>query len=128
VTAAGRPLTGAAVILPAMLSPQAGVDYLSACLPAAPTNAWRKVLATLETRAAPGLTEMAATPLGLWLIRSIYTAPDANPAPLAGPLGGDAATLRAHLLDQIIPALIKARPPSGPSCNLGRVTGPASDG
>ncbi|MFC7585950.1 hypothetical protein ACFQYP_21070 [Nonomuraea antimicrobica] len=109
---AGRPLTGAAVITPAQLSPQAAADYLRACLPTAPSESWRKVLSALETRTVAGLSELAATPLGLWLIRTIFAASGADPAPLAGPLGGEAAALRAHLLDRLIPTLIKARPPS----------------
>jgi hypothetical protein len=109
---AGRPLTAAAIIVPKPVTPQAAADYLAACLPASPTNAWTQTLAALRSRTAPGLTWVAATPLGLWLIRTVYVAPRADPAPLTGPLGADADALRAHLLDRLIPALIQARPPS----------------
>ncbi|MFI7702366.1 NACHT domain-containing protein [Nonomuraea sp. NPDC049480] len=107
-----RPLNAAAVITPKLLSPDAAADYLTACLPADPPPSWQNVLTSVRARAAPGLAQLAATPLGLWLIRSIYLVPGADPAPLTGPLGCDAAALRAHLLDQLIPALIQARPPS----------------
>ncbi|MEU8319721.1 NACHT domain-containing protein [Nonomuraea sp. NPDC048881] len=109
---AGRPLNGAAVIVPKPVTAQAAAAYLTACLPASPSDAWTQVLAALRSRTAPGLTQLAATPLGLWLIRTVYLAPGADPAPLLGPLGGDADTLRAHLLNRLIPALIQARPPS----------------
>ncbi len=113
VKKAVQPLNAAAHIVPKRLTLQASVDYLSACLPASPPDAWRKVLAALENGTAPGLTELAATPLGLWLIRSVYLAPNADPSPLIEHLGSDATALRVHLLDRIIPALIASRPPSG---------------
>ncbi|MDF5751252.1 hypothetical protein [Spongiactinospora sp. TRM90649] len=113
VAIAGRPLSAAAVIAPMTLPPQAGADYLRACLPAVPTEPWRRVLDALGAGTAPGLTAFAATPLGLWLIRAVYLDTRADPSPLAGPLGGDQAALRAHLLDRLIPALIATRPPSG---------------
>ncbi|MEU7856224.1 NACHT domain-containing protein [Nonomuraea sp. NPDC049141] len=108
----GRPLTAAAVIVPKPLTPQAAADYLTACLPASLSDAWAQALAALRSRTAPGLTRLAATPLGLWLIRTVYLAPGADPAPLTGPLGCDSDALRAHLLDLLIPAVIQARPPS----------------
>ncbi|MEU8399417.1 hypothetical protein AB0C28_29845 [Nonomuraea sp. NPDC048892] len=112
----GRPLTAAAVIVPQPVPPQAAADYLTACLPASPTDVWRQTLTALRSRTVPGLTQLAATPLGLWLIRTVYVTPGADPAPLTGPLGADADALRAHLLDHVIPAVIAARPPStGPA-------------
>ncbi|GAA3604473.1 hypothetical protein GCM10022419_106500 [Nonomuraea rosea] len=112
VTEAGRPLTSAAVITPAQLTSEAAADYLRACLPAALSDTWQTVLAALANRELSGLSELTATPLGLWLIRTVYIGVGADPTPLTGPLGADAAALRAHLLDQLIPALIQARPPS----------------
>ncbi|MGR6919379.1 NACHT domain-containing protein [[Actinomadura] parvosata] len=109
---AGRPLTAAAVIVPEPLTPQAAADYLTACLPSSPTDAWRQTLAALRSRTVPGLTRLAATPLGLWLIRTVYVAAGTDPAPLTGPLGSNADALRTHLLDHVIPAVIAARPPS----------------
>ncbi|UBU18352.1 NACHT domain-containing protein [Nonomuraea gerenzanensis] len=108
----GRPLTAAAVIVPKPITPEAAADYLAACLPAVLSGDWTRTLDALRSRALPGLTRLAATPLGLWLIRTVYLTPEGDPVPLTGPLGDDADALRAHLLDQLIPALIKARPPS----------------
>lgn len=109
---AGRPLNAAAVIVPRPLPPQAAADYLAACLPASPSLAWSQTLDALRSRTVPGLTQLAATPLGLWLIHTVYVTPGADPAPLTGPLGADADALRTHLLDHVIPAVIAARPPS----------------
>ncbi|MGN9844184.1 NACHT domain-containing protein [Nonomuraea sp. H19] len=108
----GRPLTAAAVIVPKPITAQAAADYLTVCLPSFPSAAWTQALAALRSRTVPGLTQLTATPLGLWLIRAVYVAPGVDPAPLTGPLGADADALRAHLLDLLIPALIQARPPS----------------
>ena len=102
----------AAVIAPDLLTPQAAAAYLRACLPAALPEAWRNVLAALDDHTLPGLSELAATPLGLWLIRTVYADSGADPSPLTGALGGDAAALRAHLFDRLIPAVIAARTPS----------------
>jgi hypothetical protein len=109
---AGRPLNGAAVISPTCLSPQDAAAYLRTCLPRLPSDGWCKVLAALENRSSAALAETVATPLGLWLIRTVYADSGADPAELTGPLGIDRATLRAHLLDQLIPALIRTRTPS----------------
>ncbi|MEU6799270.1 hypothetical protein ABZ907_46935 [Nonomuraea wenchangensis] len=109
---AGRPLTAAAIIVPKPITSQAAADYLTACLPGIPSEAWTRTLTALHSRAARGLAQVAATPLGLWLIRAVYLTPGADPTPLTGPLGDDADALRAHLLDRLIPALIEARPPS----------------
>ncbi|MEU8152017.1 NACHT domain-containing protein [Nonomuraea sp. NPDC048901] len=112
VTQAGRPLNAAAVITAQPLPPEAAASYLRSCLPQSLSQAWEEVLAALRARANPGLNELASTPLGLWLIRTVYLTPGSNPASLAGPLGSDASTLRTHLLDHLIPALIASRPPS----------------
>ncbi|MEU4228402.1 NACHT domain-containing protein [Nonomuraea sp. NPDC026600] len=128
VTQTRRPLTAAVVIIPQRLTPQEAATYLRKCLPATPSAAWETVLTALTAKGAPaGLTEIAETPLGLWLIRTVYLAPDASdagdsaaspsplgsdPAVLVGPLGRDPAALRSHLFDQLIPALIDTRRPS----------------
>lgn len=113
VVGAGRPLTAAVVIIPQRLTPQVAAGYLESCLPAAPPEAWVTVLTALSADRAPaGLAETAATPLGLWLIRTVYLTPGADPAPLTGPLGDDHLALRSHLFDHLIPALIGTRQPS----------------
>ncbi|NJP90602.1 hypothetical protein HCN51_14255 [Nonomuraea sp. FMUSA5-5] len=112
VAAAGRPLTGAAVITPTQLTSQNAARYLRACLPTTPTTPWQKVLSALESHDAPALAELTATPLGLWLVRTVYTAGRADPTPLIETFGRHTRALRVHLLDQLIPALIQTRTPS----------------
>ncbi|WP_431929854.1 NACHT domain-containing protein [Nonomuraea jabiensis] len=107
----GRPLTAAAVIAPRALTRQEAATYLSDCLPSSPSPAWRQVLDVLVQGQARGLADLTSTPLGLWLIRTVYLTPGADPSPLADRLGGDAAALRSHLLDRLIPTLIATRPP-----------------
>ncbi|MFI7615790.1 NACHT domain-containing protein [Nonomuraea terrae] len=116
---AGDVLTSALVIEPQPLTGAAAATYLERCLPQQPGPAWQQILTGL--RAAPGrragsassMAEIAATPLGLWLLRTVYITSRADPAPLLDPgRFPDTAALRAHLLDQLVPALIGARRPS----------------
>ncbi|NVI89123.1 NACHT domain-containing protein [Actinomadura sp. BRA 177] len=128
ISAAGDLITSAAVLEPLPLTPAAAADHLTRCLPPSPGPAWQQTLTALRAtpladqtppgqeavhRPAAALAELTATPLGLWLVRTVYTAPGADPTPLTDPdRFPTSATLQAHLLDQLIPALIDARPPS----------------
>ncbi|MEU6040580.1 hypothetical protein ABZ801_34785 [Actinomadura sp. NPDC047616] len=127
ITTAGDVITSAAVLEPLPLTPAAAADYLTRCLPPSPGPAWQQTLTALRAtppadqtppgraahRPAAALADLAATPLGLWLVRTVYTAPGADPTPLTDPARFPTpAALQAHLLDQLIPALIDARPPS----------------
>ncbi len=109
---AGDVLTAAAVIAPSPLTPQAAAGYVRTCLPPRPRHDWAPILEALENADRPGLAEVASTTLGLWLIRTVYITPATDPAPLVGPLADDPGRLRAHLLDHLIPAVIRARPPT----------------
>ncbi|MFI6735226.1 NACHT domain-containing protein [Nonomuraea sp. NPDC050451] len=111
VTAARRPLKAAAVIAPKALHPDIVANYLSACLPAlSASSAWTKVLHALREGAAPALADVTSTALGLWLVRAVYIdQPDADPAPLTTEYADDAQALRAHLLDNVLGALLNAR-------------------
>ncbi|MEV7010078.1 NACHT domain-containing protein [Streptosporangium sp. NPDC051022] len=112
VRQAGDVLTAAAVIAPRPLTPAMAVRYLRTCLPPRPRHDWEPVFAALTGGTAPALTEAASTALGLWLIRTVYVVPAADPAPLVGPPAEDTVRLRAHLLDRLIPAAIGSRPPT----------------
>ncbi|MFC6085481.1 NACHT domain-containing protein [Sphaerisporangium aureirubrum] len=114
VEEAGRPLPSAAVIAPEPLTRAAAERYLRTCLPPSPGPVWGKVLSGLRTGKLEALSQLAGTPLGLWLLRAIYITPRADPAPLTGKLGHDAGELRAHLWDGLIPVLLAARPPGDP--------------
>lgn len=124
VAAAGRVLTSAAVLEPTPLSPGTAADYLDRCLPPRPPGSpWEPVLTALRaTRTGPGgrpaggpaaaVAAVATTPLGLWLLRTVYTAPGADPASLTDrDRFPDAAALRTHLFDELIPAVIATRRP-----------------
>ncbi|MFC4913003.1 NACHT domain-containing protein [Actinomadura gamaensis] len=124
-------VTSAAVLTARPLPPAAAADYLQRCLPPRPGPGWQRVLAALRSTAgragdrsagspsgsssgpSVALAQVVATPLGVWLLRAVYTAPGADPAELTDPdLFPDAGALRAHLLNNLVGALIAARPPS----------------
>jgi len=125
IDTAGDVLTSAMVIEPDPIDPATSADYLRRCLPARPGRTWERVLARLNTTLPDGpaavLAEVASTPLGMWLLRTVYLTPSADPAELLDPLRfPDASTLRTHLFHQLIPALIDARPPSTNPADLFR--------
>jgi hypothetical protein len=107
---AGHRLTGAAVISPFALTPADAVGYLAKHLPPAPGRAWEQFLGQIETGATNTLSALTATPLGLWLLRAVYLDTLRDPASLTDTLRTPVA-LQAHLLEQLIPAVVRARPP-----------------
>lgn len=114
---AGDVLTSAEVLEAEPLSPQAAADYLQRCLPSSRRPAWQPILDRLRAAspARPGsggpLAEVVATPLGLWLLRAVYVDQGgADPSPLLDERRFPTpAALRGHLLDHLIPALLRAR-------------------
>lgn len=127
VDVAGDVLTSALVVEPDPLDPLTVADHLRRCLPPRPAPAWEQILRSLRDRDAPlagpiaALAENTATPLGLWLLRAVYITPRADPVTLLDPdRFPDTATLRAHLFDRLIPALIATRPPSSHPADLFR--------
>jgi hypothetical protein len=118
IDTAGDVLTSAMVIEPDPVDPVTSADYLRRCLPARPGRVWERVLANLNATTTPdgpaaALAEVTSTPLGLWLLRAVYLTATADPADLLDPLRfPTVSTLRTHLFDRLIPALIDARPPS----------------
>ncbi|WP_433239597.1 NACHT domain-containing protein [Streptosporangium sp. CA-135522] len=120
VEAAGDVITAAAVIEPCGLSAATAADYLEECLPPHPPITWTLVLDAMRASALPALAEVTSTPLGLWQVRVIYVASGNDPEPLLTLGRGDPFVLRAHLYDQLIPALISSRPPVGNPSQLFR--------
>ncbi|WP_182886576.1 NACHT domain-containing protein [Microbispora sp. H10885] len=108
----GDVLTAAAVIEPGEITADTAADYLQACLPPRPHPAWLNVLDALRKGNAPALAEVAATPLGLWLVRSAYVVTRQDPAPLLELGRADAARLYDHLCERFIPALVGSRTPA----------------
>ncbi|MFI6732563.1 NACHT domain-containing protein [Nonomuraea sp. NPDC050451] len=106
-------LTAAALIEPQPLTPDVAADYLEDCLPPKPRPTWTEVLNALRKETAPALVGITSTPLGLWLIHATYILARRDPGPLLhDPRLRDPPSLRAHLLDLLIPALIESRRPS----------------
>ena len=122
-------ITSALVLQARPLSPQTAAGYLRTCLPpsltARPEQPWSQILTGLNSAPPPGTTPngaedrwtvlaaITATPLGLWLLRTVYTSTDGDPTDLTDlDRFPDHSTIQTHLLDQLIPTLIKARPPS----------------
>jgi len=113
IAEAQKALTAAAVVEPEPLTADEAAEYLQACLPLAPDPGWRDVLDRLRAGTAEYLATVVATPLGLWLLRTVYITRRADPRPLlASEVTRDAATLKAHLLDQLIPTVLATRPAS----------------
>jgi hypothetical protein len=106
-------LTAAAVIEAEPLSVVQAAEYLQACLPPDPGPTWRDVLHRIQAGTAEHLARVVATPLGLWLLRTIYIAPRTDPRPLLScQVTHDATALQAHLLDQLIPTVLATHPAS----------------
>jgi hypothetical protein len=109
---AGRPITAAEVIGPSLLSGADAADYLRRHLPPfEPHPIWEPLLKRLAADATCALAETVRIPFGLWLVRAVYLDTARDPTPLDDDTHSSPAALRAHLLDELIPALIAARPP-----------------
>jgi NACHT domain len=109
ITEARDVLTSAAVIAPEPLTTTQAADYLTHCLPPYPDPSWRELLHRLRTGTAEHLATMLATPLGLWLLRTVYITPRADPTSLLTP---DTTPVQGDLFDQLIPAVLTTRPAS----------------
>jgi hypothetical protein len=113
IAEAHKVLTAAAVIEPEPLTAAQAAEYLEACLPPDPGPSWRDMLDRLRAGTTEHLARVVANPLGLWLLRTVYITPCTDPRPLLTPeVARDAATMQAHLFDQLIPALLTTRPAS----------------
>ncbi|MER6831609.1 NACHT domain-containing protein [Streptosporangium sp. NPDC000563] len=120
VRQAGDVLTATAVIAPAAITTASAETYLRTCLPPVSRHDWTPVWSALRDGCCPGLSKLAETALGLWLIRTVYITPAADPAALTGVLAQQETTLRTHLFDHLIAAVINSRPPSSDSADYFR--------
>jgi energy-coupling factor transporter ATP-binding protein EcfA2 len=111
VTDAGDVLTGAAAVAPLALTGREAAAFLRTHLPPDHDRAWDGVLNALERRRAAPLAAVTASPLGLWLVRTVYVDDRRLPGRLVDGSYPDVAALRAHLLDELIPAVVRSRPP-----------------
>jgi hypothetical protein len=109
---AGDVLTAAAVIEPEPLTASEAARYLDHALPPQRGDLWRGVLTALRGGTAGALAEVVASPLGLWLLRCVYIEGSRNPQPLIDRSHYPyAATIQHHLLDELIPTVVRSRPP-----------------
>jgi hypothetical protein len=105
-------ITAAAVIKPEPLTPNEAARYLKALLPRQPDESWQAVLAALVDGTAKVLAEVVANPLGLWLLRVVHIEGRRDPRLLINPdYYPDAIAIQEHLLDELIPATVRGRPP-----------------
>lgn len=110
-------ITSAAVIEPDPLAPASAAEYLRRCLPPAAGAEWEQILAGLRAdHHHPGpsaeLAKVTSTPLGLWLLRTVYVDPGDDPRRLLeSDRLPDAAAIRTHLLDELIESVIITRLP-----------------
>jgi NACHT domain len=109
VAANGSPLNRAAVVDLAPVTAAAAAGYL----PAGQVDGaqrWTPVVAELRERPEGPLTRALSTPLMVYLARTVYTAPGADPADLVDPARfADQAAIAAHLLDRYLPAVYAGR-------------------
>ncbi|MFI7148825.1 NACHT domain-containing protein [Nonomuraea sp. NPDC050022] len=112
-TAAAQALGLAAVVEAEPMSAVAAADYLDGTFVRTPPHpGWAALLDRLRDDGPTPLSETVSSPLGLWLLRTVYR-PAADPSRLLDPARfATAAELRAHLFDRLVPALIEARPPA----------------
>ena len=111
---AGAAVRAAATIAPLTLTATEAASYLEKCLPPGGDPRWEGVLADLRDGSATNLRALTATPLGLWLVRTVYlgqpVADRPDPVALINTTFSTDEALRSHLLDQLIPAAVGARP------------------
>lgn len=108
-------LTAAAVIEPDPLDPHDVIVFLKACLPppALQGGSWVAVLNKLRSQPRGALATALATPFALWLLCQVYITANKDPAPLLErEKYPTTETIRNHLLDHLIPAVLAARPPA----------------
>ncbi|HZE00429.1 MAG TPA: NACHT domain-containing protein [Pseudonocardiaceae bacterium] len=105
-------LSAAAVIEPMPLTASEAAAYLKDLLPRQPDESWLAVLAALRNDTAGPLTEVVASPLGLWLLRMVYIEGHRDPKPLIDPgYYADPTAIQHHLHEELIPAAVHSRPP-----------------
>lgn len=105
----GDALTSAAVIEPAPLTPADAARYLASCLPPGSGDAWCHLLTSLRSAVDSPVTRALATPLALWLLRTVYVDTRTDPAGLNRFRTADAVV--EHLLDHLVDALVSANSP-----------------
>jgi hypothetical protein len=113
-------LRSAAVIESLALSPEVAASYLENCLPPQPDAEWTSILANLRQGRARALAEVTSTPLGVWLLRTVYIDTGRSAIPLRRKHLRDPDALRRHLFGELIPALVSIRTPTDNAAEIYR--------
>ncbi|URM88878.1 NACHT domain-containing protein [Streptomyces sp. MRC013] len=112
----GDVVTAAAsvVALPARADDVAA--YLGSVVAPQRASVWRPVTDEITRNPDGPLARALSLPLNVWLARTVYSAPDSDPAELLG--HADAESVSHHLLDSLVPAVFADEPttvdPAGP--------------
>ncbi|MEV5896859.1 NACHT domain-containing protein [Nonomuraea fuscirosea] len=110
VQGSGEVIPAAAVIEAERLTSTEIAEYLKRCRPLAGQH-WQRLIDALRGESAGRLAAALSTPLGLWLLRSVYPS-SADPTPLLDTVRfPNEASVRGALFEQLIPSLISARRP-----------------
>jgi len=99
------------------LTPDEAADYLKLLVKKRDTSSWQPILDTIRTGEQTPLVDVCSHPLGLWLLRTVYLDGkgddrSANPSPLDlldFERFPDAASLKLHLFDSLIPTVLARR-------------------
>ena len=77
---------------------------------AAPFDRWQRVFAQLESEPEGVLALALATPLMMWLARTVYEKAESDPAELLDPARlADRGAIESHLISAFVPALYSGR-------------------
>ncbi|WP_431953062.1 NACHT domain-containing protein [Nocardia lijiangensis] len=106
-------LTAAAVIEAQPLTAREAASYLDRCLSPKQRSRWVAVRGELRGFDETPVGGVCATPLGLWLLRTVYIENKNDPAPLLDrDRYPDTRAIMAHLFDELIPAAIEQKRPA----------------
>ncbi|MDT9682653.1 NACHT domain-containing protein [Streptomyces sp. TRM76323] len=111
---AGDVVTAAAAVVALPVKAEDVVAYLQSVVAPRRAAAWRPVTEEITRNPDGPLARALSLPLNVWLARTVYSAPDSDPAELLR--HSDAESVRRHLLDSLVPAVFAGEPaPADPS-------------
>ncbi|MDG4784834.1 NACHT domain-containing protein [Micromonospora sp. WMMD1102] len=107
VDAIGNPLGRAAVVEIEPVTAGDAMEYLPTGQPEGPRR-WASVLAELKEHPGGALAQTLSTPLMVYLARTAYASPSADPSDLIG--HSDVAVIETRLLNAYLPAIYRQEP------------------
>lgn len=103
----GDVITAAALIEAQPVRPDEAVSWLQSGIPPYRMASWKPIFDRLQTDVHGPLAQALTTPLSVWLVRTVFSGPDSNPAVLVDTSRfATPAAIENYLLDALIPALI----------------------